>query len=393
MNLSNLHPETISIHSANKPTGYNENSSALFLNSSFRFESAEDAAAAFSGETDAHIYSRFSNPNTDELAVKMARLEGCEAALCFASGMSAVFNALASVLKNGDHLIACKNIFGNSLAIIQDFLPNWGIEYSLLSIKQFNKELAEHIKPNTKAVFVETPTNPSLRLLDLKKIGEEIKGKDIAYIVDNCFATPFLQQPAKFGADLVLHSATKFIDGQGRVLGGIVAGTEDRIAKCYQFLRRTGPSLSPFNAHVLSKSLDTLSLRVNRQSETAKKIALKLSDNPTVEKVYYPELESHPDHLIYKNQMNKGGALVAFYLKGDLNKTRQFVNALNLFTITANLGDVRSIVTHPASTTHSKLSVQAREEVGITDNLVRISCGLEHAEDLWNDIQQALATV
>lgn len=389
MSSNKLRLQTQAIHSGVKPSDKRENSSAIYLNSSFNFACAEDAEAVFLNEKEAYLYSRFSNPNTDELASKMAQLEGAEHAICVASGMSSVFNSLMAFLSTGDHIVSAQNIFGNSLNIINEFLPKWGIEYTLASVEELlQPELL--IKANTKVLFLETPSNPSLRLFDIEAIGKVCKQKGVIFIVDNCFATPFGQQPIKFGADLVIHSATKFIDGQGRVLGGIIAGKKELVDQCYNLLRRTGPSLSPFNAHLLSKSIETLGIRMQAHSSSAGVLAERIENHPTIKNVLYPGLPSHPDHYIFKKQMQSGGALVAFEIKGKKADAMKLINSLNLYRITANLGDSRSIITHPASTTHSKLNAEELAAAGIGEGLLRISVGLEHVEDLWDDIKQGL---
>lgn len=389
MSLPKLKPETRAIHGHVPASDKRENSSPIFLNSSFNFATAEDAEAVFLNQKEAYLYSRFSNPNTDELANKIADLEGAESAICVASGMSAVFNALLPFLSAGDHMVSSINIFGNSLNIINDFLPKWGIEYTLAEFEEL-KNIEELLQNNTKLVFVETPSNPSLRLFDIEALAKVCKQKNVLLIVDNCFATPFGQQPLQFGADLVIHSATKFIDGQGRVLGGIIAGKKQWVGQCFNFLRRTGPSLSPFNAHLLSKSVETLGLRMVKHSSNALLLAQNLEKHKNIKRVYYPGLPSHPDHHVFKKQMDLGGALIAFEIVGAKKEAMALINSLSLFRITANLGDSRSIITHPASTTHSKLTSQELDAAGISGGLMRVSVGLEHPDDLWNDLKQGL---
>ncbi len=389
MSSNKLKRETRAIHHGVSATNKRENSSPIFLNSSFNFATAEDAEAVFLNQKEAYLYSRFSNPNTDELAHKIADLEGAESAICVASGMSSVFNSLMPFLSTGDHIVSSINIFGNSLNIINDFLPKWGIEFTLADFEEL-KNLESLIQTNTKLLFIETPSNPSLRLFDIEALARVCKQKNVLLIVDNCFATPFGQQPIKFGADLVIHSATKFIDGQGRVLGGIIAGKKKWVDECYNFLRRTGPSLSPFNAHLLSKSVETLGLRMEKHSSNALILAQKLENHKKIKQVYYPGLPSHPDHHVFKKQMDLGGALIAFEIHGSKKEAMLLINSLSLFRITANLGDSRSIITHPASTTHSKLTHDELAAAGISGGLMRISVGLEHADDLWDDLELAL---
>ena len=389
LNLSEPKFETLAIRQQMGRSTQREHSAPLFLTSSFVFDSAEQGAGIFSGEEEGNLYSRFSNPNTDEFIQKLCFLEQCEAGVATASGMAAVYTTFAAHLKSGDHLLASKNIFGNSLFIITDILVRMGVEYTLVDIQEKNAWEAA-VQPNTKMLFIETPANPTLKLGDLSFLGELCKSQTIIFVVDNCMATPYLQQPARFGADLVLHSATKFIDGQGRVLGGAIVGQKKFVDPCYQFIRRTGPSLSPFNAWVLSKSLETLAVRMDRHCSNAKKIAQYLQSHDDVAQVSYPHLESFPQYDLAKKQMLFGGGLVGCELKGGLKQGVKFLNALKIHSLTANLGDCRSIATHPASTTHARLSSEAQLAAGITPGYVRFSVGLEHVDDLIKDIDQAL---
>ena len=371
-------------------TGQMEHSSPLYLTSSFVFEDADEMRGAFADENDNNIYSRFSNPTVDEFIQKMCALEGAEAGFATATGMAAVFSSMFSILKQGDHIISSSSVFGSTYALVTKFLPRFGIESSLVAGN--DKEAWEKaIRPNTKMIYLETPTNPQLELIDLEWIGQLSKKHNIILNVDNCFATPLLQKPINFGADLVVHSATKWIDGQGRVLGGVIVGRADLIKEIYLFCRNTGPSLSPFNAWVLSKSLETLDVRMERHCANAQKIAEKLENNPKISWVKYPFLPTHPQYEIAKKQMSKGGGVLCFEIKGGIESGRNFLNALKMLSMTANLGDSRSIASHPASTTHSKLSEAERLSVGITPGLIRISAGLEHVDDILADIEQALA--
>ena len=345
--------------------------------------------AAFADEIDRPIYSRFSNPNVDEFISKIAKLEGAETGYAMASGMAAVFGTFAALLKSGDHLISCRAVFGATHTIFTKIFPKWNIETTYADASTLD-QWDQYIKPTTKLIYIETPTNPGLEIIDLEKVGKFAKKHNLIFIVDNCFATPYLQQPIKFGADLVIHSATKFIDGQGRVLGGVVVGPKNLIKEIYAFCRSTGPALSPFNAWVLSKSLETLAVRMDRHSENGLKLAQQLQSNNQVKNLIYPFLETHPQHAIAKKQMKSGGALVTFELKGGLEQGRKFLDAVQMCSLTANLGDTRTTVTHPASTTHAKLSEAERIETGITPGLIRVSCGLEHIEDIISDIENAL---
>ena len=371
-------------------TGQMEHSSPLYLTSSFVFEDADEMRGAFADENDNNIYSRFSNPTVDEFIQKMCALEGAEAGFATATGMAAVFSSMFSILKQGDHIISSSSVFGSTYALVTKFLPRFGIESTLVAGN--DKEAWEKaIRSNTKMIYLETPTNPQLELIDLEWIGQLSKKHNIILNVDNCFATPLLQKPINFGADLVVHSATKWIDGQGRVLGGVIVGRADLIKEIYLFCRNTGPSLSPFNAWVLSKSLETLDVRMERHCANAQKIAEKLENNPKISWVKYPFLPTHPQYEIAKKQMSKGGGVLCFEIKGGIESGRNFLNALKMLSMTANLGDSRSIASHPASTTHSKLSEAERLSVGITPGLIRISAGLEHVDDILADIEQALA--
>lgn len=381
--------ETIAIRTQEKRTENREHSVPLYLTSSYVFDDAEQARALFADEEDGNIYSRFTNPNTSEFASKMAQLEGTEDAFATATGMAAVFASMAPFLKSGDHILASRSVFGNTHKVITEVLPEWDISFTYVDIKKPETWEAA-IQPNTKMIFVETPSNPALDLIDLKWLGRLSKKHNCLLNVDNCFATPFLQQPAKWGADLITHSATKYIDGQGRVMGGVVLGKKELIAKVRAFAKRTGPSLSPFNAWVLSKSLETLALRMERHCENALRLAEYLEQHNEVLSVSYPFLSSYPNYELAKKQMKLGGGLVCFELKGGLDGGRKFLNALEMISLTANLGDTRTIATHPASTTHSKLTDEERKQVSISAGLVRVSLGLEHFEDIQNDIAQAI---
>lgn len=387
--LSNLHPQTQAVRIQIPATQQMEHSTPLYLTSSFTFDDADEMRAAFADETDANIYSRFSNPNVDEFVQKMVALEGAEAGFATATGMAAVFGSMFALLKQGDHIVSCSSVFGSTFTMVTKFLPRFGIEYTLVAAGD-NEAWEKAIKPNTKMLYLETPTNPQLEILDLEWAGELAKKHNLILNVDNCFATPLLQQPLKLGAHLVVHSATKWIDGQGRVLGGVIVGKADLIKEIYLFCRNTGPSLSPFNAWVLSKSLETLDVRLQRHCENALQIAKALEQHSKVAWVKYPFLPSHPQYDIAVKQMKAGGGIVCFEIKGGIENGRNFLNALQLLSMTANLGDSRSIASHPASTTHSKLTEEQRLDVGITPGLIRVSAGLEYAGDIINDIVQAL---
>jgi len=384
-----LHPVSKMIRTRVEQTNEKEHSSPLFLTSSFTFDNAEEMRAAFADENDDNIYSRFSNPTVQEFTDRMCVLEGMEAGFATSSGMSAVFASMLTYLKKGDHLLSCNAIFGSTHTVITKILPKYGIEYTYVPANDPASWEAA-IQQNTRMIYLETPTNPGLDLIDLQVVGDLAKKHNLIYCVDNCFATPIGQLPALYGADLVVHSATKWLDGQGRVLGGIVLGSKKLIHEIYLFCRSTGPALSPFNAWVLSRSLETLEVRMERHGSNALYLAEKLQDHPDISWLKYPFLESHPQYAIAKKQMKNGGGLLCFELKGGLESGRKFLDDLKMLSRTANLGDTRSIASHPASTTHAKLSEQERMDVNITPGLIRISCGLEHREDILNDILQAL---
>jgi O-succinylhomoserine sulfhydrylase len=389
MSGKKLHKQTLAIRTQTTKTGEHEHSTPMFLTSSFTFDNAEAMRAAFADESDDNIYSRYSNPSVDEFVKKMCMLEGAEAGFATASGMAAVFNSIFALLKSGDHLICSKSVFGSTYALATKFLPRYNIECTLVDANN-KEEWEKAVKPNTKMVFLETPTNPQLEIIDLKWVGEFCKKHNLIFNVDNCFATPILQTPIDFGADIVSHSATKWIDGQGRVLGGVVVGKKELVKEIYLFCRNTGPSLSAFNAWVLSKSLETLDVRIQRHCDNAEKIATVLEKNSKIVWLRYPFLPSHPEYEIAKQQMKRGGGILCFELKGGIESGRKFLDALEILSLTPNLGDTRSIASHPSSTTHSKLSEEERLSVGITPGLIRISCGLENADDIIADIEQAL---
>ncbi|MEI6190009.1 MAG: aminotransferase class I/II-fold pyridoxal phosphate-dependent enzyme [Chitinophagia bacterium] len=384
------HNQSKLIRTQIEQTNEGEHSSPLYLTSSFCFDNAEDMRAAFADETADNIYSRFSNPNVKEFVDRLCVLENAEAGFATASGMSAVFGSFMALLKKGDHLLSCNSIFGSTHTVISKYLPKYGIEYSYVSATATAAEWEAAILPTTKMIYIETPTNPGLEVLDIAMISAIAKKHSIILNVDNCFATPIGQTPIDLGADIVVHSATKWIDGQGRVLGGAVVGRKDLIHEIYLFCRATGPSLSPFNAWVLSKSLETLEVRMERHCSNALVIAEKLQGHAKINFVKYPFLNSHPQVAISKKQMKNGGGIVCFELKGGLEAGKQFLNSLKMLSLTANLGDTRSIASHPASTTHAKLSEAERQAVGINPGLIRISVGLEHHEDILADILQAL---
>jgi O-succinylhomoserine sulfhydrylase len=384
------HPETLAIRLQTPRTAQKEHSTPLFLTSSFCYDSAEDMAAAFQDDSlDVNIYSRFSNPSVDEFITKVCALEGAEDGVATGTGMAAVFSTFMTFLSQGDHIVSASAVFGSTHTILTKYLPKWGISFSYFDMTK-PETIEALIQSNTKMLYLETPSNPGLDIIDLELVGEICRKHDILYVVDNCFATPAVQQPIRFGADLVIHSATKFMDGQGRVLGGVVVGKSELIYELYLMVRNTGPSMSPFNAWVLSKSLETLYLRMDKHAENALALAKALEQNPQVSMVKYPFLPTHPQYEIARKQMKNGGGIVAFEIAGGLEQGRRFLNALKMISLTNNLGDSRTIASHPSSTTHSKLSNKERLAVGITPGLVRISVGLEYVGDIIKDIEQAL---
>lgn len=381
--------ETNAIRAQTERSKNKEHAVPVYLTSSFMFDDAEEMRAMFADEKQGNIYSRFTNPNTTELIEKMCLLEGTEAGYATATGMAAVFASFMALLKSGDHILSASSIFGSTHTLLTKFLPRWGINHTFADVRQPEK-WESLIQPNTKMIFVETPSNPGLDIIDLEWLGGFAKKHNIILNVDNCFATPFLQRPAEYGADIVTHSATKYIDGQGRVMGGLVLGKAELIKEVFAFCRSSGPALSPFNAWTLSKSLETLGIRMERHSHNAHKLASLLENSPEIEQVRYPFLLSHPQYEIARKQMSLGGGIVAFNIKGGVERGRRFLDALQLCSLTANLGDSRTIATHPASTTHAKLTEEERISVGITPGLVRISVGLENIIDIVADIEQAL---
>ena len=381
--------ETQAVRNQMERSQYGDHSASLYLTSSFVFEDAEDMRASFAEEKQCNIYSRFSNPNTSEFIHKVAQMEGAEDGVAFATGMGAIFATFATFLNAGDHVLSVRAVFGSTHTLFTKYFPKWNISTTYFNANEIDN-LVSLIHPTTKCIYVESPTNPGLDIVDLERLGQFAKAHQLLLIVDNCFATPYLQQPIAFGADLVIHSATKLMDGQGRVLGGITVGNKELIRELYLFARNTGASLSPFNAWVLSKSLETLSIRVDRHCENALFIAKKVEAHPRINWVKYPFLSSHPQYELAKKQMKAGGNIIAFEVEGGLEAGQRFINAVRLCSLSSNLGDSRTIVTHPASTTHSKLEEFDQLAVGITKGMIRLSVGLEHPTDVWADIENAL---
>jgi O-succinylhomoserine sulfhydrylase len=391
ISVPNYRPETQLVHGGGLRSQFGETSEALFLTQGFVYETAEQCEARFKGEEPGFLYSRFSNPTVSMFERRMAIFEGAEAARATATGMAAVTTALVGQLKAGDHVVASKALFGSCRWVVEDFLPRFGVPSTLvdgLDLDQWRKAM----RPNTKVCFLESPTNPALEVLDIPAIAKIAHDGGARLVVDNVFATPIWQSPLKLGADVVVYSATKHIDGQGRCLGGVILSTEKFIQDhIHQFMRQTGPSMSPFNAWVLLKGLETLHIRVARQTETATKIADQLAGHPKITRLIYPGRADHPQAENVRKQMRGGSTLIAFEVTGG-NKaaTFRFLNALKLVKITNNLGDAKSLITHPATTTHQRLTPEARAELGISDGLVRFSAGLEHPDDVGGDLLTAL---
>ncbi|NQV77295.1 MAG: aminotransferase class I/II-fold pyridoxal phosphate-dependent enzyme [Lutibacter sp.] len=389
--MSIKHFETEAIRTQLERSQFQEHSTPLYLTSSFVFEDAEEMRGAFTEENQRNIYSRYSNPNTTEFVDKVVKMEGAEDGYAFATGMAAVFSTFAALLSSGDHIVSVRSVFGSTHTLFTKYFPKWNIETSYFDINN-PSEIEALIQPSTKILYAESPTNPGVDIIDLELLGEIAKKHNLLLVIDNCFATPYIQQPIKFGADLVIHSATKLMDGQGRVLGGVVVGKSDLVREIYLFSRNTGPALSPFNAWVLSKSLETLAVRLDKHCENALKLAEFLENHAGISSVKYPFLASHPQFEIAKKQMKLGGNIIAIEVKGGLEAGEKFLNTVKMCSLSANLGDTRTIVTHPASTTHSKLSNEEQLAAGITPGLVRISVGLEHVSDIIQDINQALTS-
>lgn len=381
--------ETKAIRLQTERSQHREHSTPIFPTSSFVFDDVNQMQATFAGEQEGNIYSRFTNPSVQEFEHKIAELEEVDRAVATASGMAAVVASFLSLLQTGDHVIASKAVFGSTFQFLQHSLPQYGITVSFVDAEDTDS-WQKALTPSTKIFYLETPSNPGLVVFDLEEIASFCRSNDLILNVDNCFCTPYLQNPAKYGVDIITHSATKFIDGQGRVLGGAVAGRGDLLDKVYQFIRRSGGSLSPFNAWILSKSLETLAVRMDRHCENALALAQWLSQHRKVSTVNYPHLQSHKQFELAKKQMKQGGGIVTFELKGGVEAGVTFLDSLKMLSLTANLGDTRSIASHPASTTHLKVPPEERKLIGITDGLIRVSVGLEHIDDIIEDVGQAL---
>ncbi|MFN3782977.1 MAG: trans-sulfuration enzyme family protein [Spirosomataceae bacterium] len=384
-----MEKQTKLVRTQTPKTQYREHSTPLFLTSSFCFEDAEQGMELFNETIEGNIYSRFSNPSVQEFIDKVCILEDCEEGIATGTGMAAVFAGFAAHLQAGDHLVSSRALFGSAHQIITQILAKWGVTHTYLDATATEQEWEAAVLPTTKMIYLETPSNPGLEIIDMEMVGRIAKKHNLIYFVDNCFATPLIHQPVKFGANLVVHSATKFMDGQGRVLGGIITGTKELIAPVRFFCRHTGPSMSPFNAWVLSKSLETLDLRMERHCANAEKLAHALLEVEGIQQVKYPFLPSHPQYELAKKQMAAGGAMLTFCLDGTFDDVVNFTKALTIPSLTSNLGDARTTITNPATTTHARLSLEDKEKLGISPTLMRISVGLEHIDDLIQDFTQA----
>ncbi|MCX7627723.1 MAG: O-succinylhomoserine sulfhydrylase [Methylophilaceae bacterium] len=382
-------PETLAVRAGSQHTPLGENSEALFLTSSFVFDNAAQAAARFGGQEPGNIYSRFTNPTVSMFQDRLAALEGAEFCVATASGMSAILACVMGLCSAGDHVIASRSIFGTTVQLFGNILKRWGLEVTFVALTKL-QEWAAAVRPNTKLLFVETPSNPLTEVCDIAALAALARSSGALLVVDNCFCTPALQRPLEHGADIVIHSATKYIDGQGRCLGGAVLGKKEILEPVYGFLRTAGPSMSAFNAWVFLKGLETLHLRMEAHSRNALALALWLEQQPQVERVYYPGLPSHPQYELAKRQQKSGGGIVSFDLRGGQEAAWRLIDSTRLLSITANLGDAKSTITHPATTTHSRVTPEARAAAGIGDGLVRIAVGLENVEDIKADLQAGL---
>lgn len=385
MKNKNKNFETDAVRAGIERSQFGEHSEGLFLTSSFVFKNAQEAAKRFSGEEPGNVYSRFTNPTVKAFEERLASLEGAEQCIATSSGMSAILATYMALCKPGDHVVVSKSIFGTSVQLFNNFLAKWGLNISFVDLPDLNAWEAATTK-NTKFYFLETPSNPLTEIVDLKKLSQLAKSKKVKLIVDNCFCTPALQKPIDLGADIIIHSATKYLDGQGRCLGGAVLGKKRLMNQVYTFLRNSGVSLSPFNAWVFLKGLETLKIRMDQQSDNAIKLATYLEKNKNIAKVYYPGLKSHPQYNTALAQQSSGGAVLSFVVKGGQKAAWKIINKTKLMSITANLGDTKTTITHPATTTHSRLTQEQRDDAGIDNGLVRIAVGLEHIDDIVADL-------
>jgi O-succinylhomoserine sulfhydrylase len=383
--------QTCSVRTGHVRTPENENSEPIFLNSSFVFKDAAEAAARFSGDEPGNIYSRFTNPTVRTFENRLAAMEGGERCIGTSSGMSAIMTTCMALLKSGDHIVSSKSIFGTTVGLFNNIFSKFGMETSFVDLTDYDA-WAEAIRPETKILFLETPSNPLTEIADIKKLADLAHNNNCLLVVDNCFCTPVLQRPIEYGADIVVHSATKYLDGQGRCVGGAIIGPEALLNEdIFDFLRTAGPSMSPFNAWVFLKGLETLGIRMQAHSQNAQRVAEWLSGQKGIARIYYPGLKSHPQYDLAQSQQTGAGGIVSFEIEGGREAAWKFINATNIFTITANLGDVKSTITHPTTTTHHRLTDEQRAEVNITDGLIRLSVGHEAINDLLSDLEMALS--
>lgn len=390
--LEGLHPDTLAVRAGTVRSQFNEHSEAMYLTSSFVYENSQIAADRFANAQNGFIYSRFTNPSVTMFQERLAALEGAPACIATASGMAAIFALSLTVLKAGDHIICSRAVFGSTIQMFSNILSKFDISTTYVDLCSV-EEFSVAIQSNTRMVYIESPSNPLTEIADIPAISAICRAAKILFVVDNCFCTPALQKPLELGADVIIHSATKFLDGQGRVLGGAVLGSEELITKIFGFNRITGPTLSAFNAWILLKGLETLSLRVEKQSDTAFELASWLETCDMVERVYHPQLPSHPQHALAMQQQKKGGAIVSFVVKGGRANAWKVIDSTQLCSITANLGDTRTTITHPATTTHGRMPVEDREKAGLVEGLIRLSVGLEHISDLKNDLTRGLSLI
>lgn len=390
--LQDANIDTLAIRAGHVRTPEGEHSEAMFLTSSYVFDSAEHAAARFSGSEPGNVYSRYTNPTVRIFEERIAALEGGEMAVATASGMAAILSVCMALLKSGDHVVCSRSVFGTTTVVFSKFLAKFGVETSFVALTD-NNAWAEAIRTNTKLLFLETPSNPMNEVADLEAIAQLARQRGCLLVVDNCFCTPALQKPLQLGADIVVHSATKYLDGQGRCLGGAVVGRSEQMNEVLGFLRSAGPTMSPFNAWVFLKGLETLRLRMDAHSRNALELAQWLEQQPGIERVFYAGLESHPQHALAAKQQRGFGGVMAFRVRGDKAAAWRFIDAIRICSITANLGDVKTTIVHPATTTHGRISEQERRDAGITDNLIRVAVGLEDIDDLKRDMARGLAAL
>ena len=390
--LANAHIDTLAIRAGQVRSAEGEHSEAMFLTSSYVFDSAADAAARFSGEQAGNVYSRYTNPTVRNFEQRIAALEGAEAAVATASGMAAILSTCMALLQSGDHVVCSRNVFGTTTNLFLKYLVKFGLQVSFVNLVDLD-DWQQAIKPNTKMLFCETPSNPICEVADLAALAALAKSNDCLFVVDNCFCTPALQKPLDFGADLIIHSATKYLDGQGRCVGGCVAGNKKYIDEIVGFLRTCGPTMSAFNAWVFLKGLETLRLRMDAHSSNAMALAEWLEQQPGIDKVYYCGLDSHPGKALASKQQRGFGGVLSFQVSGDRSAAWRFIDATLICSLTANLGDVKTTIVHPATTTHGRLTDDQRALAGITDNLIRLAVGLEDIEDLKIDMQRGLSAL